>query len=340
MKFLKNLSINFLLGIFLLGVTANLYAQDRASAVKAYNKARELAGEGKYEQSINMYNQARTIAEKLEEEGQDIVKLVQDKLPEIYLQSAYSRYKNFQKNQNMENLQGAIDQFVETTDIADKFSDQETAGKANQIVTKLMYQKSILQYKMQQFDASLATLDKIISRDPDYALAYFQKAIVIKQRDEEDLDQMLPLLDKAIEVGNQTNNSSVVRRATQKAAQELVYRGSLSIQDENYQVALDLLNRSLNYDDTNPNAYYRLSEAHNKLSNWDQALSFAQQALDYEQGGRTELAKIYFELGIAYQAKGNKDDACSSFENAAYGSFKSSAEHKMEYELKCESTTN
>lgn len=340
MNLLKNHILITLIGIFLVGVTADAFAQDRASAVKAYNKAREMASNGEYEQAINMYNQAMTISEKIGEEGSDIVQLVREKLPQIYLQSAYSRYKNFQKNQNMENLQGAIDQFVETADIAGDYGDKETASKARQIVTQLMYSKSILQYKTQQFNAALATLDEIIARDSNYAKAYYQKAIVIKRRDEEDLDRMLPLLDKAIEVGKQTNDNMIVRQATQKAAEELVYRGSVAIQNQNYQEALDLLNRSLNYVSDNADAYYRLAEAHNKLSNWNEGMKYAKQALQHEQGGKTELAKIYFELGLAHQAIGNKDESCSAFKNAAFGSFKNSAEHKMEYELKCESTTN
>jgi hypothetical protein len=36
--------------------------------------------------------------------------------------------------------------------------------------------------------------------------------------------------------------------------------------------------------------------------------------------------------------KDNIPEACSAFADALYGSFKASSEHKMKFELKCEST--
>jgi tetratricopeptide (TPR) repeat protein len=94
----------------------------------------------------------------------------------------------------------------------------------------------------------------------------------------------------------------------------------------------------LDYDDESADVYYRLAEASNKASNYEKAVQYATTALDHENGGKTDKAKIYFELGYAHQTLGNKSVACDAFSNALFGSFKSPAEHKMEYELKCDST--
>ena len=61
-------------------------------------------------------------------------------------------------------------------------------------------------------------------------------------------------------------------------------------------------------------------------------------ALEYEQGGSTDKAKIYFEIGFAHQMLDNKADACTAFSKSSFGSFKAPSEHKMEFELKCKST--
>ena len=94
----------------------------------------------------------------------------------------------------------------------------------------------------------------------------------------------------------------------------------------------------MDYYGESADSYYRLAEASNKLSRYSDAVSYSNQALALEQGGNTDKAKIFFELGLANQMLDNKGEACSAFENAAYGSFKSPSEHKMEFELKCSST--
>ena len=83
-----------------------------------------------------------------------------------------------------------------------------------------------------------------------------------------------------------------------------------------------------------------MAEAHNKIQEWNQAIQYAEKGLNLETGGTTDQAKYYFELGNAYQGLGQKEQACNAFSNAAYGSFKSPAEHAMDYELECEEATS
>ena len=68
------------------------------------------------------------------------------------------------------------------------------------------------------------------------------------------------------------------------------------------------------------------------------AFEILKSSLNFETGGNTDKAKIFFELGLANQMLGNKGEACSAYESASYGSFKQPSEYKMEFELKCEST--
>ena len=202
-----------------------------------------------------------------------------------------------------------------------------------------MYSKSIIQYKQQNYQDALTTLDEVISNDPNYAKAYYQKGIVLKKIDGTDLDRSMELFDEAIEVGEKTNDSQIVSRATNAARDELVYRGATATEEKNFSRAKELLNRALKYDSSSADAHYRLAQAYNKNQDWQQAVQHSERDLSRETGGRTDKAKRYFELGTAYQGLGQKTNACDAYNNAAYGNFKSPAEHAMEYELKCESTT-
>ncbi|WP_138429386.1 tetratricopeptide repeat protein [Fodinibius saliphilus] len=340
MKLLKNCITTVVFSLLIVGAVSNVDAQDKRSAVKTYNKALESAQNGDIEQSINLFNQAITQAESLGEEGKDILQRSQQKLPQVHYQLALQRYKAFKSNNSIETLDAAINEFRNTKDVAEKYNDQRRAKKANGIVTKLMYSKALLYYQQGNNNDALTTLDKVIERNANYAKAYYQKGIVMKKVDSKNIDDAIAQFDKAIKVANEIGESRTATRAKESARDQLVYQGAQAISNENFERAVDLLDRALKYDSTSADAYFRLAEAHNKMQNWQSAANNAQKGLDYEKGGKTEQAKIYFELATAYKGLGQKENACSAFSNASYGSFKSPAQHQMEYELKCDSATN
>lgn len=341
MKLLKTSLTTLVFSLLMFGVIVNTQAQDKRAAVKTYNKALELAQAGDYSQAINVYNQAIVQAEKLGESGQDIVKRAKNKLPQIHYQLALQKYKTFQSDQTIANLDAAINEFQNTKDVAEQYGDQQISQQTGGIITKLLYQKSLVQYQQNNLKDALATLNQVIERDPNYAKAYYQKGIVIKNMESQNLEDALAQFDRAIEVAKKVGDKKTLRRAQESARDELIYRGVKATEDnQNFDRAIELLLRALEYDSTSADAYYRLAEAYNKNQNWSQAVKYAQQGLEYESGGRTEKAKIYFELATAYQGLGQKENACNAFSNAAYGSFKSPSEHAMEYELKCDSATN
>ncbi|HKK44384.1 MAG TPA: tetratricopeptide repeat protein [Balneolaceae bacterium] len=341
MKLLKTSITTFLLGLFIVGLSStSTFAQTKRDAVKTYNKALELVKDGKYEQAINMYNQALNQAKKLGDDGKDIVQRCESKLPQIYYQLALQKYRAFKKQQSLSNMDATIEAFQNTADIAKEYSDKQISNKATNVITQLLYSKSLIQYQQKSYNDALATLDKVISRNPNYANAYYQKGVVVKHMDSKNFEKAIDLFDKAIQIGQKTNSNQVVSGAKQSARDELIYQGAQSTEHKNYDTAIKLLQKALTYDSKSADAHYRLAEAYNKSQQWQKALDEAKKGLQYETGGKTDKAKIYYELATAYQGLGQKDQACSAYGNAAYGSFKASAEHQMQYELKCKSTTN
>lgn len=340
MNLLKLSFATVLISFLSFGLSLQTNAQDKRAAIKSYNKGLELSQSGEYEQAINVFNQVIVQAEELGKEGEDILQRSQQKLPQVHYQLAVEKYKAFKNNQNITNIDAAIAEFRNAKDVAEEYGDDQRAEKANGIITQLMYSKSLVQFDQSNLEQALATLDKVIERNANYAKAYYQKGIVIKKMDSKNLEQAIGQFDKAIEVADKTGDNQIATKARESARDELVYRGSKATENENYDHALELLQRAMTYDSTSAAVHYRLAEAYNETQDWQEAVDHAQEGLDYESGGKTEKAKIYFELATAYQGMGAKEDACTAFDNAAYGSFKSPAEHAMEYQLKCESTTN
>lgn len=339
MKPIKSCLSILIIGLLAIGLADTVDAQDRRAAVQTFNKALEFAKEGEYEQAINMYNQAINQAQQLGEEGADILEKSQNKLPEIYYQMALQNYKMYQKDRTLENINTTIDAFRQTNDIADEYGVDKIASRAGDVIPQLLYAKSILQYQQNNLQDAIATLDQVIEQNPNYAKAYYQKGIVTKNLDGSNLEEAIKLYDQAIEIGNKTNDNQVVTNAQQSARDNLIYAGSKQIEAKNFDQAVELLNRALEYDANSADAHYRLAEAYNKMQQWENAVNHAEEGVLNESGGRTEKARIYFELATAFKGLGQKENACNAYSNAAYGSFKSPAEHQMEYELKCESTT-
>lgn len=339
MKLLKSSITVFLLGLFIFGLGQTVEAQDRKEAVQTYNSAREMVQNGEYQKAIEQFKKAIEVGNQLGPQGKDIVDRAEGKLPEVYRQIALDNYRAFKQDQTIPKLDETIDAFRETKEVAEEYENSQISNQANGVINQLLYSKSIIQYKQKKYQNALTTLDEVIKNDPNYSKAYYQKGIVLKKIDDTDLERSMDLFDKAIEVGKKTNDSQIVSQATTAARDELVYRGATAIENKNFSRAKELLNRALEYDSSSADAHFRLAQAYNKTQDWQQAVEHSKEALGFETGGRTDKAKIYFELATGYQGLGQKENACGAFENAAYGNFKSPAEHQMEYELECESAT-
>ncbi|HLR31899.1 MAG TPA: tetratricopeptide repeat protein [Fodinibius sp.] len=336
MKLLRNSLASLLLVVFFIGLTTDVNAQDKRKAVQTYNKALELVESEDYEQAVSMFNQAMTQGEELGEEGQDIVERVRKQLPSTYYQMALVEYRTFQNNKDLSSLNATISAFQEAGKVSEEYGSTQIAEKVPGVITQLMYNQALLQYQQENFQESLATLDQVIERNANYAKAYYQKGIIVKNMEGGSMEEALALFDQAIEVGNQNNENQIVASAQEAASEELVYRGAQAIEASNYSSSIELLNQALEYNPSSVDAHYRLAEAYNGQQQWQEAANAAQKAIEISNGGRTDKAKTYFSLGTAYQGMGQRADACDAFTNAAFGSFKSSAEHKMEFELKCD----
>ena len=334
MKVLKKISITLFVGLFAL----NLSAQDKAAQIQAYNSGLEQAKAKNYDAAISAFTQAITIGEQIGEEGTDIIGRAQKQIPKIYYQKALVSYNAFRSSKSVDDLKSAIDAFDEVVGVAAEYGDEQVSQRSRGVIPQLYYQKGLMLFNREQYEESNAALDNAITANSNYALPYYQKGLVHKRTNPDDIDTILNWYNQAITIAQATNQNKVVRSATESAHDELLFRGAKSTENKRYSRSIELLELALTYDAESANVHYRLAEAHNKRGNATKALEHGNKALEYENGGRTDRAKIYFEIGLAYQTLENKGEACQAFGSAVYGSFKAPAEHIMEFELKCKSS--
>ncbi len=327
--------------LFVSMLAFNVSAQEYEDAVNLYNQGLELAKGKDYAGAINSFTEALNIGESLgTDQGESIKNQAERQIPKMYYQKAVVAFNTFKASKSVADLDTAIEDFVESQSIGKKFSDSDIESRSRNIIPQLHYQKSTLLYSQQDFEGSNEALDKAITANANYAKAYYQKGLVAKKLNADDLENMLYWYDQAIMVGEKVNDAKVVNSSKNSAHDELLYRGVKSTESKKYSEAVELFDLALTYEEESASVHYRLAEVYNKQAKADLAIKHANEALKYERGGKTDQAKIYFELGMAYQTKDNKSEACKAFSGALYGSFKAPASHIMEFELKCAQASN
>lgn len=336
MKVFNKSLLVLVVGLLTTGVFAQGTYED---AVKLYNNAEKQADAKEFDKAIATYMEAAKIGEELgTPQGTDIKTKSEQQIPKVQINKAAGLFNVFRSSKQIADLDVAISAFEKTVEMGTKYKDERVQQTAQGYVPQLYYQKATLLFKVENYEGADEALNNAIRANSNYAQPYYQKGLVAKKLNPEDIDGVLNWFDQAIAVADKTNKGQIARLATNAAHDELLFRGSKLIEAKQFNEAIELLNLAATYNAESSDAYYRLAEAYNKQAKYDSAIKNAKTALQHEKGGKTDKAKIYFEMGYAYQMKGVKADACSAYTNAAFGAFKGPAEHSMEFELKCSST--
>ena len=298
----------------------------KEAAINAYNAALEAAKGSDVSDAISKFEKCAEIAGNLGDAGSEIKGKAEKQLPGLYYKKATDTYKS-------RDFVGAIAAFEKAIEIADTYGDSSVRQKSEKNIPVIYTQIGSSKYKAGDYDGAIVDLEKAISLNSNYALAYFNLAQSYLKKGE--LNIGLDNIDKAIASGEATRKNRVVRSAKRVASQTLVKEGVDATKKRNYSQAVNHLNRAMTYDANSSEPYYRLAEAYNKQAIWGKAIDSANKALNFEKGGRTDRAKIYYELGVALKNQGQKASACEAFTSASYGNFKTLAEHEIVHELKC-----
>lgn len=313
-------------------------AQDaRNEAIQLYNQAQELAGSGDFANSIDLYREALEITRA--NELNDITELIVERIPRVASSKASNAYRGYQNERTLESVNRALDAFKGARDVAEEFNNEQVLQQAQGAIPQLYYIRSVIQFRADNYDAALEDLDTAIGLNENYAVAYYQRALVTRNQNPGDVEAWLELYDEAVEVARRVDDDRTLQNTLNSAREELIYRAVNLAEERQFNRALELLEKVEKYDPESADAHYRMAEIYNERGRWDQALQHATRALEYETGGVTDRAKIYFELGTAYKGQGQVENACDAFENARYGEFTEPANHELQFELKCEGHT-
>lgn len=312
--------------VLLTGFFNSADAQTRGEAVEAFNEAQEFVRAENYPEALEKFQETYQIADNVGAEAEDIRDRAASQIPGVQVRIATAAYQARDFNR-------AVEEFDKAAEFADQFDNSEIATRVRNNILVVLLQAGNSELNNENYDAAESYYKQAIERNANYPNPYYQLGIVERRRG--NLDAALEQFDRAIQVARASGREEVAGSAEQSARNFLFERGSRMLEDERHRQAIDLLERALEYDMNHADSYFRLAQAHNNMGNYDQAIQSATRALDLEDGGNVERAKSYFELGIAYMNQENTNQACSAFQNASYGSFRSNAEYHLEHDLEC-----
>ena len=235
---------------------------------------------------------------------------------------------------NAKNYQEAYTNFEEAARLAEEAGESEIAQKAIGVVAQLDYNFGAAAAKNENYDEALTHFEKGIEHAPDYAKNYLGKASALRKQ--EKIDEAMAAYQQAIEVGEQSDTQiaeaakNSIRDYYTFLASQALSRGGENIRSSDAEEALGYLEEMEQYVEPDADTYFYRATAANALDNYEQAIQFADQGLSMHNGSRSDAAKFYFAKGEALMYMGNTAEAKSVFQNAAYGSYKASAEHYIE----------
>ncbi len=322
-KFLSSvLAVTFLLAASL----QDAQAQSREDVVNKFNEGFVLFNEGGNNLgAIQKFKETIELADQVGEDAQDIKERAIAQIPRL----AFMHAAQFVRDRNLED---AIDAFEETIRLAEKYGDQQILSRARGNMPALYLNLGNQFYRDEDNQRAYELYQQALALNPSYVSAYYQLGLVYRRFG--DLDKSLENFDITIDLARQTNDTENLERAQRQARDYLVFRASEQIEQERFARALDFLNRAAGYGES-ASLHYRFAETYNFMGRYNEALESARKALEMETGGRTDRARIYFELGLAYKGLDNTASACSAFRNALVGEFRAPAEHQIEHELNC-----
>ncbi len=315
----------FLFSILTLFIGVQTQGQTLKDAIDAFNTGMDMA-DNDIEAAIVSLERSIEIATMLGAEGDDVREQAEVQIPGLYFDKAMAHYRERE-------IPEAIAGFEETIEVAAKYNDANTERRSENVLHQLYAIYANSYFRQNDNEQALALFDKALEINPQFARAHLGKGLVYRRL--EDIENFKEAMNMAIESALMTNDENILETAESTARDFFLVRAVRAKGEDNLDDAISLLTTSLSYDEAFPETHFLFTTIYNEQSRFQDAVNSAQRAIELSNDDPNETAKIYFELGKAYQGLGDTGNACAAFSNAAHGNYEASANYQMEHVLNC-----
>lgn len=305
---------------FLFVLTLGLSAQDLNKAGKAYNEGISLAKENKTMEAIDSYQKCADICAELGEVGEGLKTKAETQIASLYLKLGIDAYKS-------KDYDTAVSYFKSSGEYAKLINNEKSAAKANSYIAATYTAKGNNFVKENKYEPAIESFSKALEYKPKYHKAYYGMAISYNKL--ENTEKMEEAVKKVIEFGGDDED---VEKAKTMAANYFLNLSGVCIQKESYNEANMMAKKCIEYNYMEGTAYYYQALASNNLGNYDEAIKAAETGMKAEQNDKSNL---YFELGRAYEGKGDVENACDAYKNVSSGPNVDAANYQRTQVLNC-----
>lgn len=206
-----------------------------------------------------------------------------------------------------------------TIDLSTKYGDNETAAKAKKIIPQIYTKIATDAFKANDLATALTNFDKVIELDPNNIKALVSKGVIYRKQNATELN--MATMQKIIELGTKLSDTVSVKGAKEVLAGEYMKTANAAYVKSDFKSAIPSAEEALKYDSKNATTYYILAFSHNKLKEYDDALAAIEKGIPFENPAKEQVARFYYEKGVALKAKGDKEHALEAFKLASAGKF-------------------
>jgi len=322
----RTVLVRFLLvPAFMFGLIGFSQAQDLNGAKEGYNSALQLLKTDPVS-GIASAKESLGICDQLGEEGADVKVLVENLLPKLYYQVGTNLVKE-------KKIPQAIPAFQEALKVGEQYKNNEIIGKCKSMLPKLYNSVGGSFYKKQQYDKALESLAQAVVYDPDYAKAYYTTGLVYKKMN--DVANFETTMDKGLVAATNSKDNKTKGQISKAAMGFFLTGGTKALSDGKAADAVSMLEKALKYDPKGFDTYFYLASSLLELKKYDEAIEASNKALALGETDDEKNAKHYYNLGLAFKGKGEKNAACEAFNKALFGQFKENAQYEIEHGVKC-----
>jgi tetratricopeptide (TPR) repeat protein len=252
----------------------NSYSQDDANkAIDLYNQVVQAAQSEDYASAITKANEAYAITKAVPEGTEEVKTSLEEIIPKLYFGKAK---KSFDDSK----FEEALTEFNQAAEEAKKFNNADIEKEAIEYIPKVYLKQASSLYSSDDFDGAIAAYDKALAIDTENAQAYLLKGSSLLKLGKN--EEAIAVLEKTIEVANETEKPSVASSATTQIV-SIYTKAALEAQ---------------------------------KAKKWADVVSNAEKALTYNPEKSTQLLQLV-DLGNFRQGAAlvdtNKTKACQFF---------------------------
>ena len=227
------------------------------------------------------------------------------------------------------NLPEARSKFLEASTGAQEADDAETLRKANYYVAQINSRLGNSALKDGNFENALYLFQEGLEKYPDFIRNQYGAGQALKRLGR--MDEALDAWKLAADAQGDRKTSLAAENAIRD---HFIYQASSSVSKSNAMRAdadraLTALEEMLTYVEADADYHYYRAVSLYIIGQYGDAVAAADQALAMHNGSRADAAKIHFTRGEALVGTGDREAAKEAFTNAAFGSYRASAEHYL-----------